>query len=140
MSPTEPFRRIFPLRDGPNDSLLPSASPERLQSSPAGSLFQTLPRPGGVFVRFPTTRAGVTPWEPAAARSRTAWLTLPSLELVSQGRGIVQLAQRLNDGATVDGHGAVVHLVVHIVANQAFDVSIENQPYQLALLVDDRGP
>jgi hypothetical protein len=28
LSPTEPFRCIFPLRDGPNDSLLPSASPE----------------------------------------------------------------------------------------------------------------
>ena len=74
LSPTEPFRCIFPLRDGPNDSLLPSASPGRLQSSPAPSVFQTPPRPGGVFVRFPTTRAGVTPWEPAAARSCPPWL------------------------------------------------------------------
>jgi len=65
---------------------------------------------------------------------------LPSLEFVSQRRRIVQTTQRLNDGATVDRHGAVVHLVVHVVANQAFDVSVENQPYQLALLVDDRGP
>lgn len=73
MSPTEPFRCIFALRDGPNDSLLPSASPERLQSSPAPSVFQTRPRPGGVFVRFPTARAGATPWELAATRSCPAW-------------------------------------------------------------------
>jgi len=51
-----------------------TASPGRLQSSPAPSVFQTPPRPGGVFVRFPTTRAGVTPCELAAARCCPPWL------------------------------------------------------------------
>ncbi len=46
----EPFRCIFPFRDGPNDSLVPSARPERLQSSPVLSVFQTSPRPRSVFV------------------------------------------------------------------------------------------
>jgi hypothetical protein len=34
LSPTESFQRIFPLRDRPNDSLLPSASPEHPPWSP----------------------------------------------------------------------------------------------------------
>ena len=42
---------------------------------------------------------------------------LLSLELVRQGRGIVQLAQGLDDGATVDRHGAVSLLVVDEVAD-----------------------
>ena len=99
LSPTEPLRCIFTLRDGPNDSLLPSASPERLQSSPAPSVFQTPPRPGGVFVSFPTTRARVTPWEPAAARSCPAWLRRAaasdgSLPAVASSSGHVSPADR----------------------------------------------
>jgi len=98
-------RCIFPLRDGPNDSLLPSASPERLQSSPAPSVFRTPPRPGGVFVRFPTTRAGVTTWEPAAARSCPAWLRRAaasdgSLPAVASSSGHVSPADRPSSPAS----------------------------------------
>jgi hypothetical protein len=53
VSPTEPFRCIFPLRDGLNDSLLPSASPERLPSSPAPSVLQTPPRQMALCQEYP---------------------------------------------------------------------------------------
>src|ERR1035437_6156271 len=46
LSATEPFRCVSPLGDGRNDSLLPSARPERPHSSPAPSVFPTSPRPG----------------------------------------------------------------------------------------------
>jgi len=72
-----------------------------------------------------------------ARRPRYPGLALLSLEFVGQGRGVVHPTQHLDDGATVDCHGAIVHLVVGEVADQAFDVSIENQSYQLALPVDD---
>ena len=52
LSPTEPFRSIFPLRDGPNDSLLPSASPETSDHGPVIQFSPTPFPPGGLFVHI----------------------------------------------------------------------------------------
>jgi len=52
LSPTEPFRCIFPLRDGPNDSLLPSASPERCNRRVSPSVFSDTAASRGRFRPF----------------------------------------------------------------------------------------
>ena len=52
LPPSEPFQRIFPLRDGPSSSQPPAASPEHLQWSPAPSVFSDTTTSRGPRDRF----------------------------------------------------------------------------------------
>src|SRR5712692_5259551 len=79
LPPTEPFQRIFRLRDGPSGSQPPAASPEHLQWSPAPSVFSDTTTSRGLGIEFPTAPARATPSEPAAQLSAPAcWQTTAS--------------------------------------------------------------
>src|SRR5205823_5111309 len=56
--------------------------------------------------------------------------------LVGQGVGVVDLAQRLDDARGGDGDGAGLHVVVAEVPGQRLDVAVEDQPHHLGVAVD----
>ena len=68
----------------------------------------------------------------------TAHATLLAGEFGHQTLGAIELAQRFGHGGGVDGYGAVGGAVIDEVADQGFNVAVENQADNFTLGVDYR--
>src|SRR5947209_7003859 len=60
-------------------------------------------------------------------------------QFVGESPGVIDFAQRFDDALRVDGDGAGLFFAVDEVQDQRLDVAVEDQAYQLGVLVDDRA-
>src|SRR5579864_3477687 len=61
------------------------------------------------------------------------------VDLIDDAVEVVDLAQAFEQGAAIDGDGAILRRVVAIVATDGVDVAVEYQPDDFPFFVDERA-